>query len=435
MNNNANSEKKLDADTKALLGEEARRPFYKRGAFWLVAALIAISATGGWYVFGNNKEGKVAYQTSQLEKGNLRVDVTANGTLNPIRTVSLGSELSGIVRKVNVDVNDTVKQGQVLIELDDTKLKASVERAKATLELAKAALAESQATLKEAKAKLARLQEVRKLSGGKSPSKTELDAQEALVAKGEAAVDSAKAKITDSEQALTSAQSDLSKTQIISPIDGVVLARSVEPGYAVAASLQAVELLKLATDLRNLELRINVDEADVGAVKAGQKASFTVSAYPDRVFPAELKKVAFGSTQTDNVITYVTYLEVENPNLLLRPGMTATASIRTVSLRDATLVPNTALRFQPSEAEESKKGSSLSMFGPPMRRNSAKKTSGTLQSANAAQKKATLYVLKGGKPEPVEVTIGYSDGRVTQLVDGPLKEGDRVIIDQKRGGK
>ena len=200
--------------------------------------------------------------------------------------MSLGSELSGIVRKVNVDVNDQVKKGEVLIELDDTKLKASVERAKASLDLSKATLAESLATLKEAKAKLSRLQEVRRLSGGKSPSKTEI-AQEALVAKAQASVQSAQAKITDSEQALKSAESDLSKTHISSPIDGVVLARSVEPGYAVAASLQAVELLKLATDLKDLELQVNVDEADVGAVKPGQKASFTVSAYPDRNFPAD----------------------------------------------------------------------------------------------------------------------------------------------------
>lgn len=241
-------------------------------------------------LFFRGSQGQVGFVTQPLTKGNLTVEVSANGTINPIRTVSLGSELSGIVRKVNVDVNDQVKKGEVLIELDDTKLKASVERAKASLDLSKATLAESQATLKEAKAKLSRLQEVRRLSGGKSPSKTEIDAQEALVAKAQASVQSAQAKIMDSEQALKSAESDLSKTHIISPIDGVVLARSVEPGYAVAASLQAVELLKLATDLKDLELQVNVDEADVGAVKPGQKASFTVSAYPDRNFPAELKK-------------------------------------------------------------------------------------------------------------------------------------------------
>ena len=199
--------------------------------------------------------------------------------------MSLGSELSGIVRKVNVDVNDQVKKGEVLIELDDTKLKASVERAKASLDLSKATLAESLATLKEAKAKLSRLQEVRRLSGGKSPSKTEIDAQELWLPKLRLPFKAPKQKSSDSEQALKSAESDLSKTHISSPIDGVVLARSVEPGYAVAASLQAVELLKLATDLKDLELQVNVDEADVGSGETGPEASFTVSAYPDRKLP------------------------------------------------------------------------------------------------------------------------------------------------------
>lgn len=158
---------------------------------------------------------------------------------------------------------------------------------------------------------------------------------------------SARASIEDAQATLAQAQTDLSKADIKSPIDGVVLARSVEPGYAVAASLQAVELLTLATDLRELELQVNVDEADIGVVKSGQKAYFTVSAYPDRRFPATLKKVAFGSTETENVVTYTTYLNVDNKELLLRPGMTASATISTAHKSDVLLVPNSALRFRP----------------------------------------------------------------------------------------
>ena len=226
---------------------------------------------------------------------------------------------------------------------------------------------------------------------------------------------------------------DLSKTHIISPIDGVVLARSVEPGYAVAASLQAVELLKLATDLKDLELQVNVDEADVGAVKPGQKASFTVSAYPDRNFPAELKKVAFGSTKTDNVVTYVTYLDVKNPDLLLRPGMTATATIRTVALKDALLVPNTALRFRPSVSSDSKEPT-MNVFGPPMRR-SVRKSAGSVTSPNAAQKKAEVYIEKDGQAVPVPLVVGFTDGKMTQVLEGKLSAGDKVIVDQRRGAK
>lgn len=418
------------SDIEGLLGQAEAKPLFKRPSTWAWLLIIACVIGALYYFYFRPSTGAVGYVTQPLKKGDLTVEVSANGTINPIRTVSLGSELSGIVRQVNVDVNDPVKKGQVLIVLDDTKLKASVERAKATLSLSKASLAEAQATLKEAKAKLSRLQEVRRLSGGKSPSKTEIDAQEALVAKAEASVQSAQAKIVDSEQALRSAQSDLSKTQILSPIDGVVLARSVEPGYAVAASLQAVELLQLATDLKNLELRVNVDEADVGAVKPGQTASFTVSAYPDRKFPAELQKVAFGSTKTDNVVTYVTYLNVKNEHDLLRPGMTATATIRTVGLHDSLLIPNTALRFKPSTPSVETK-SSASMFGPPMH-NRVKKSSTAVSSVSGAEKKVEVYVVKDGKAVAVPITVGYTDGKMTQIVRGPLKQGDEVIIDQRR---
>lgn len=419
-------------DIEALLGEGGRVAFWKRPGVIAAGFLVLCGCVALTYFLSSKSSLQVSFVTTKVEKGNLVVEVSANGTINPVRTVTIGSELSGIVRDVNVDVNDPVSKGQVLIQLDDTKLRASVERAKATLALSQAALAEASATQKEAKAKLERLVEVRRLSGGKSPSKTEIESQEALVTRAEAAVESAKAKIVDSEEALKSAETDLSKTQIISPIDGVVLKRSVESGYAVAASLQAVELLSIATDMKNLELQVNVDEADVGAVKPGQKAYFTVSAYPDRKFPAKLTKVAFGSTTTDNVVTYVTYLDVENPDLLLRPGMTATASIRTVSLKDATLIPNTALRFKPSDVDkEGGKKGGMSMFGPPMR-GSVKKSSTSVISATGAQKPAIVYVLRNGLPKEVPLTIGFTDGKMTEIVKGELNPGDEVIIDQRR---
>lgn len=427
MSENKNNKK----DTEALLGSVGIKPVYKRISTWICLVLIAGIAYGAWHWYEGSKANKVSYVTSKAEKGNLAVEVSANGTIQPVRTVSIGSELSGIVRNVAVDVNDHVKAGEILIELDDTKLRASVERAKATLELSKASLAEAKATFKEAQAKLARLNEVRRLSGGKSPSKTEIDSQEALVSRAEASVKSAEAKIVDSEEALKSAQSDLSKTKIKSPIDGIVLTRKVENGYAVAASLQAVELLTIATDMKELELQVNVDEADVGAVKPGQKAYFTVSAYPDKKFPADITKVAFGSTQTDNVVTYVTYLAVKNPDLALRPGMTATANIQTVAIKDGLLVPNTALRFKPT-AEAEKKAPSMSMFGPPMH-NRKQKTAGTVSSSSMSSKPGTVYIVKDGLPKEVPLVIGVSDGKVTQVLEGDLKPGQEIIIDQRRG--
>lgn len=428
-------QKNLDEDTVELLGKEAVASPRRKFLVWGAAAAAVLMLAGGGYWASRSGSSKVGYATADVSRGNLVIEVSANGTLNPIRTVSIGSELSGIVREVAVDVNDEVKKGQVLIQLDDTKLKASVERAKATLALSKASLAEAQAILKEARAKLKRLQEVRRLSGGKSPSKTEIETQEAQVARAEATVDSCKAKIVDSQEALKSAESDLSKTQITSPIDGVVLARSVENGYAVAASLQAVELLSLATDMRKLELQADVDEADVGSVKPGLPAYFTVSAYPDHRFPAELKKVAYGPNQSDktnNVVTYVTYFNVDNPNLDLRPGMTATVNIRTVALNDTILVPNTALRFKPNNVKNEKGISSVSLFGPPVRK-SANKTAKETTGSIGLQKDGTVYVLRNGEPRQVKLTVGYSDGKMTQVVKGDIQPGDKVVIDQLRG--
>ena len=280
------------AAAEKLLGK-TRRPWYVR--LVPLTVVVALAAGGGWWWFEKgNATPKASYVTQNALRGDLHVTVAADGTLNPVRTVTLGSELSGIVRKVNVDVNDTVHSGDVLIELDTKSLESKVASARATLASAKAKLAQNQATQREAEAKLKRLKELNKLSGGKMPSRTELEAQEATVAGARATVDGARASIADAEAALSLAENDLSKALIRSPIDGVVLARSVEPGYAVAASLQAVELLTLATDLSELELQVNVDEADIGSVKDGQNAYFTVSAYPDRKFPAKLRKVAYG---------------------------------------------------------------------------------------------------------------------------------------------
>ncbi len=427
----ASSTTEKNKDTQALLGNIPKKPVFKRISTWVLIAVLVGAGTFGWKYWNAKASSGISFVTAKAEKGNLTVSVSANGTINPIRTVSIGSELSGTVRNVLVDVNDPVTKGQVLIELDDTKLTASVEQAKANLLLAKAALAEAKATLKEAQAKLNRLHEVRRLSGGKSPSLTEIESQEAEVARGEASVQSAEASITNSEEALKSAQTDLKKSKIVSPIDGIVLARSVEPGYAVAASLQAVELLSLATDMRELELQVNVDEADVGTVKPGLHAYFTVSAYPDRRFPANITKVAFGATTTDNVVTYVTYLDVKNEDLSLRPGMTATANIDTVSLKDATLVPNTALRYKPTAAAEDQGGVSL-MFGPPPRKTSQKKA-GTVTSSSAAAKPATVYVVENGEAVPKQILVGFTDGKNTQVVEGEIQPGQEVIIDQKRG--
>lgn len=411
---------------KALLGGDDEKGRAKRKTWALGAACIAVVAAFSWWM--GSKDGGPRYLTEAVTRGELQVEVMANGTLEAEQTVTIGSELSGIVDRVLVDVNDPIKHGQVLIELDTAKLKASVEKAQAALASAKAAQKEAQATLNEANAKYKRLLNVRKLSGGKTPAQTELDEQAAVVARAQASLDTAGAQIQTAQAELETAQTDLTKAYISSPIDGVVLARSVEPGYAVAASLQAVELLTLASDLKTLELEIDVDEADVSVVKPGQTATFTVSAYPNKNFPATLTKVAFGPTESEtNVVTYTAYLKVDNAELLLRPGMTATARIVTEKRENALLVPNTALRFAPSVAKSSSAVDSF-MMGPPRSSNKVSKEVGGVTT----QRKNTVWVLRDGSAEEIDIITGASDGTRTEVVSGGLKDGDLVITSQLR---
>ncbi|MDQ1259770.1 MAG: HlyD family secretion protein, partial [Pseudomonadota bacterium] len=337
------------ADLQTLLGKDHPPRWWQRGTLWLgLVALLVVA--GGVYYWQAQNAGKAAptYVTTELRKGNLTLSVSANGTLQPTRSVNIGSELSGTVKRVLVDVNDHVKAGQVMVELDASKFSDQVTRSRASLAAAQAQLVQSKATVTETRASLARLEEVSKLSGGKVPSATELDSARAALARAVATESSAAANVGVAEATLSTDETNLSKASIRSPIDGVVLSRSVDPGNAVAASLQAVTLFAVAEDLTQLKLEASVDEADVGAVKVGQKASFTVSAYPSRRFPATIRRVAYGSTTTNNVVTYVATLDVNNSDLSLRPGMTAVATIVATEREDVLLVPNTALRFSPT---------------------------------------------------------------------------------------
>ncbi len=414
----------LSQTKEKLFGKAKTMPVWKRAA---CAAGVAVVCLALWWTFSGAPE-KVSYMTKPVQTGDLIVTVSADGTLKPVRTVSVGSELSGIVSRVNVDVNSVVKVGDVLIELDCAKLESAVNQARATLTSAEAKLLEAQAVYAEAKAKLARYEELNRASAGKMPSRAQLDEQRATVKKARAGIAVARASIDDAKATLQTNETNLSKAFIRSPVDGVVLTRSVEPGYAVAASLQAVELLTVATDLHELELQVDVDEADVGEVKPGLKTTFTVSAYPDRPFPATLTKVAYGaSSGTDKVVTYTTYLAVKNPELKLRSGMTATAIIETARKNDVLLVPNTALRFRPKVKTQSDSATRLMMPGP---RHAGQKTVKETTRAVSGQSR-TVYVLnQKGNAVKRDVKTGMTDGTMTEILSGDLKAGDKVIISQ-----
>jgi HlyD family secretion protein len=418
------------------LDDSAPKPWYARRGFWIVAAILLMSIGAiYWWLSSRAANALPSYTTQAVTRGNLTFTVTANGTVQPTRSINIGSELSGTVLKVNVDVNDTIKKGQVLLVLDTAKLRGQILRSQAALAGAQAKATQTEATISEAKAALGRLEAVAALSGGKVPSKAELDAGRATLARAIADNRSARANISDANAALSTDQINFSKASITAPSDGVVLTRTVDPGNAVAAALQAVTLFTVAEDLTQLRLWVYVDEADVGAVKVGQNASFTVSAYPNRHFPARITRVGFGSTITDNVVTYLTYLDVNNADLSLRPGMTATAAIVATERKNVLLVPNAALRYKPTENTlQSKKGIASGIaFGPPK---TESKRKGAAESASTAlAREVWVTTSTSSVPVAIAVTPGISDGRMTEIVAGELKEGMLVITSQNTSQK
>ena len=423
------------ADIQALLQTAPPPVWWRRPMVWGSAAAVLLALAGA-YAWQTQRQAQAAptYVSEVVQRGNLTLSVSANGTLQPTRSVNIGSELSGTVRNVLVDVNDRVRKGQLLVELDTAKLNDQLTKSRAALSATQAKVAQTVVTVKESQLSLARLEEVARLSGGKVPSKTELDSARATLERAQADEASARASVIEAQAGVSSDATNLSKASIRSSIDGVVLTRTVEPGNAVAASLQAVTLLSVAEDLSKLRLQVNVDEADVGSVKVGQKASFTVSAYPSRRFPATITRVAYGSTTTENVVTYITYLEVDNSDLTLRPGMTATATITATERKDVLLVPNTALRYSPSstagKAGAGAGGSSVvGSLLPRMPGGTARKTAGTAAGGNKQ-----VWVLRDGVATAVPVQTGISDGRMTEVTGGELAPDMRVITDQRSAG-
>ncbi|MEG0225079.1 MAG: efflux RND transporter periplasmic adaptor subunit [Comamonas sp.] len=443
MNNNKESQ--ATTSKEALLGATVSRPWWRRTSVWAgVAVLVAAGAGLAYWQSVKAARALPQYVSQEVKRGNLRLTVAANGTLVPTRQVNIGSELSGTVRNVRVDVNDRVKKDQVLVELDTAKLSAQVARSSASLASAQARQAQARATTKEARANLGRLEEVARLSGGKVPSAAELDTGRATLERAVADEQAAAASVQDARAALSTDQTNLSKASITSPIDGVVLTRAVDPGNAVAASLQAVTLFTLAEDLSRLKLEVSVDEADVGTVQPEQKATFTVSAYPSRTYPARVTRVAYGSTKTDNVVTYIATLEVANEDLSLRPGMTAAATITSTERKDVLLVPNAALRFTPTvpgAAPAAREGSSGGIMGQLMPRGPRPGGGGGGQRRGGAaggkndggETPREVWVLEEGKAVAVKVVTGISDGRMTEVRSETLQPGMAVITDQRSG--
>ena len=387
----------------------------------LGAAALALITVPLLWPGDKNPTGK--YLTENAATGNLVVTVSASGTLQPTKSVDVGSEQSGTLAEVLVQENDRVKRGQLLAQLDPAKLSDAVTKSRAALAVAEAAVAQTGATVAETKAALARMRQVAELSGGKVPAKTELETAEAALQRALANEASARSSVVQAQALLKTDETNLAKGTIRSPVNGVVLSRKVEPGQTVVAAMTIPVLFTLAEDLSTMELQVKVDEADVGNVKLGQEASFTVAAWPGRNFPARIKRVGIGSTITDNVVTYKTVLDVGNDDLALRPGMTATASIVTAHRENALLVPNAALRFAPPQANVH--GQKPGLIASLIPRPPAEPKKHTAPVSGQPR----VWVLEDGQPKPIPVQPGVSNGRMTEILGGELKPGMAVITD------
>ncbi len=395
----------------------------------LVLVMVVVVATAVIWI--GSKSTVTKYKTEQVRRGDLTVIVTATGTLQPTNTVSVGSELSGIIESVKADYNDRVKVGQVLAKLDTSKLEAQLTQSKAALESSKAKVLQAQATVVETHAKLAQLQKVRELSNGKVPSQLEVDSAEAAFERAKADAASATAAVSQAQATLQAIETDLYKSVIRSPINGVILTRSIEPGQTVAASFQAPELFTLAEDLKQMELHVNVDEADVGKVKEGQKATFSVSAYPNRTFEARIIQARYASTTTSGVVTYETVLKVNNPDLSLRPGMTATADITVKKVENAILIPSAAQRFTPPVDEDTAKSSGGSLISKILPR----PPTPTPKQQDENKRQQRVWILKNGQLSPIFITTGSTNGGITEVVDGDIQPGTEAVVDVISGGK
>ena len=403
------------ADTLAKAGKRRRVPL------WLWLAAIALLAGGGWaYWSMSSKNAAVTYTTEPVTRAAMTVVVTATGTVQPTNQVEISSELSGTLASVEVDFNDTVTMGQVLARLDTTKLTAQMTNAQAALSAATANVAQAEATLSEAEENYATAQQLDQR--GVSTHSSYITAK-AVNARAKAALAAAMADVSLAGANLEVQRADLSKAEIRSPINGVVLDRDADAGNIVASSLSAPVLFVLAEDLTKMELQVDVDEADIGRVQVSNPATFTVEAYPGRVFDATITSLRYAPETTDGVVTYKAVLSVDNADLALRPGMTATASIIVSHVEDALQVPNAALRYVPPQTATttSKSGSGLLGLIMPKRPSEA---------ASDAAAGHHLYVLRDGVPTAIEVETGDSDSKHTVILKGDVAEGDAVITDQ-----
>ena len=373
-----------------------------------IIALLIIATGLFFYLRANGKNG--AYKTEKVSRGEIKSEVTATGTVEAVTTVSVGTQVSGTIKYLYADFNSAVKKGQLLAQIDPATVQAQVDQARANLFSARANMEKAAVAVVDARRTYERSKE---LFAQNFIARSDLDTAETNLHSAQAQQKVTQAQIGQAQASLKIAETNLQYTNIISPVNGTVISRSVDVGQTVAASFQTPTLFSIAQDLTKMQIRTSVDEADIGKVQTGQEVSFTVDAYPDTVFNGKVSEVRNSPTTVSNVVTYDVIIKVDNPQLKLKPGMTANVSITIETRHDVLRVPNAALRFKP--AVETGKGEA--------------------NQEKHGIKGTKVWILEKEKPRPVQVTLGISDGNYTEISAGDLKAGHNVITDNLNNKK
>lgn len=414
----------MDTNLQTELKNYSNKNSKKKYFFIIVIILFSIT---GYYFFinGTKKQEITTFNTKKVTRGDLSVIVSATGTLNPTNSVEIGVEVSGTIKEIYVDFNDQVEVGQLLAILDTRKLQSEVDGQTAALSIAKANLKESEVNLRNKKTAYERTSKMYSISEGKYPSINELDSARFTYEAAQSSFEASKAKVEQATFSLKTANQNLDKAHVKSSIKGIVLNRAVEVGQTLAASMNAPKLFTLAKDLTQMDLIVSIDESDVADIKKDLDVSFTVDAYPNRIFKGKIKQVRLNPVTVNGVVTYETVVGVNNEELLLRPGMTATAQIITKQSIDKLIIPNTALRFKPKVQIE-QKASTMNFVQPPRR------TQGETQARDTAKKEFTpIFILENNEPKKVMVKILDTDGKSTTIESNDLKVDDEIIVSQK----
>jgi HlyD family secretion protein len=383
---------------------------------WLIgSAAVLAAAAGAFLILGGRTKAEPKYRTAKVELGDITQTVAATGTLSAVTTVKVGSVVSGNVAALHADFNKQVKRGDLLAELDPVPFQERVAQSRAALEKAKVEARNSEISLRRQKA----------LWDQQLAAQADLD-------QAQANFDSAAAAVNQAKASLAQAETDLRNSRIVAPIDGVVVDRQYDVGQPVAASFQAPTLFTIAQDLTKMQVSADVSESDIGLCKVGQPVRFTVDAYPEQTFRGKIAQIRLNATVNQNVVTYPVIIEVANPDLALRPSMTANVSIDVATVHEVLRVPNSALRFRPQEADSDgsaeERAARTAGSGPGAAARQLDQTGGGKRPSRGGQTVYTIASAGLGEPAPVEIRTGISDGRFTQVASGELKPGDTVVV-------